>query len=274
MALTALQQRICRDLADQRKASGESYVAGGGALNELLAGQRRSRDVDLFHDTQAALAASWVKDRAVLAAAGLAVEVVRERPAFVEARIRDGREAALVQWTHDSAFRFFPLLEHPELGLTLHPFDLATNKLLALVGRQEVRDWVDTIHCHEVLQPLGYLAWAAAGKDPGFGPSLLLEEAARATRYTQEEIDALEFQGSPPSAAELSRRWHRALAEGREVVAALPVERAGTCVLDARGELERASPDALREELSAGRVRFHAGRIRGAFPGVRGEGRE
>jgi hypothetical protein len=28
-------------------------------------------------------------------------------------------------------------VRHDELGLTLHPFDLATNKLLALVGRGE-----------------------------------------------------------------------------------------------------------------------------------------
>jgi hypothetical protein len=34
MALTALQQRICRILAEARKRSGESYVAGGVALNE------------------------------------------------------------------------------------------------------------------------------------------------------------------------------------------------------------------------------------------------
>jgi hypothetical protein len=27
------------------------------------------------------------------------------------------------------------LVEHDGLGLTLHPFDLATNKVLALVGR-------------------------------------------------------------------------------------------------------------------------------------------
>lgn len=40
--------------------------------------------------------------------------------------------------TADSALRFFPLQEHAELGLTLHAFDLATNKVLALVGRLEV----------------------------------------------------------------------------------------------------------------------------------------
>jgi hypothetical protein len=64
-------------------------------------------------------------------------------------------------------FRFFPLVEHDDLGLTLHPFDLATNKVLALVGRPEARDWIDAIDCHERLQPLGYLAWAACGKEPG-----------------------------------------------------------------------------------------------------------
>lgn len=49
MALTPLQQRVCRVLADQRKAAGESYVAGGGALNELLRGLRKSRDIDFSH---------------------------------------------------------------------------------------------------------------------------------------------------------------------------------------------------------------------------------
>src|SRR5262245_44561303 len=32
-------------------------------------------------------------------------------------------------------YRFFPLLEHPDFGLTLHPFDLASNKVLGLAGR-------------------------------------------------------------------------------------------------------------------------------------------
>jgi hypothetical protein len=38
-------------------------------------------------------------------------------------------------------------VRHPDFGLTLHPFDLATNKVLALVGRTEVRDWVDMVEC-------------------------------------------------------------------------------------------------------------------------------
>ena len=63
-----------------------------------------------------------------------------------------------MQWVRDSAFRFFPLVTHEQLGLVLHPFDLATNKVLALVGRLEVRDWIDVIECSRRLQPLGFLA--------------------------------------------------------------------------------------------------------------------
>lgn len=269
MALTDLQRRICRLLADERKRSGESYVAGGVALNELLAGTRKSHDVDVFHDTEAAVAATWQHDRETLGAVGFDVTLVRERPAFIEAQVRDDTETALVQWVQDSAYRFFPLVEHDTLGLTLHPFDLATNKLLALVGRREVRDWIDVVRCHEVLQPLGYLAWAATGKDPGLGPLAIIEEAARSTRYTQGEVETLDFEGPAPNAAMLSLQWHRAIAEAREIVRALPSAQIGRCVVDRQGHLEKASPEALPGELKAERVAFHEGRVRGAFPEIR-----
>jgi hypothetical protein len=163
MALTPLQRDVSRLLAESRKASGESYVAGGAALNELLAAPRLSRDLDLFHDTEEALAATWEADRRRLESAGHAVRVLRERPTFVEAEVGRGGESVILQWAQDSAYRFFPLVESEVFGLTLHPFDLATNKVLALVGRVEARDWVDVIHCGERIQPLGYLAWAACG---------------------------------------------------------------------------------------------------------------
>ena len=51
MALTEFQRAVCRLIAANRIATGESYVAGGVALNELLATPRISRDIDLFHDT-------------------------------------------------------------------------------------------------------------------------------------------------------------------------------------------------------------------------------
>ena len=87
MALTTLQRDVCRLIAKNRVASGESYVAGGAALNELMRAPRISRDVDLFHDTEEALAATWEADRRLLEVGGYRLRVVRERPYFVEVEV-------------------------------------------------------------------------------------------------------------------------------------------------------------------------------------------
>lgn len=267
MALTAFQRNVCRLLAERRKVSGESYVAGGVALNELTGGDRISRDIDLFHDTLEALALSWADDRALLESKDFEVEVIRERPSFVEAVIRKDGEAVILQWTHDSAFRFFPLVEHPELGLALHAFDLATNKILALVGRLEVRDWIDAMQCDQSVQPLGMLVWAACGKDPGWSPSSILEQARRGSRYSRLEIETLDFEGRAPDAADLSVRWKEMLSTAEQIIDLLPAERVGTCVLD-RTDLFQGDEVALRKALGDGTVRFHEGSIGGAFPRI------
>ena len=269
MALTAFQRSVCRLLAERRIASGESYVAGGGALGEATSSRRVSRDIALFHDTADSVAASWDADRRLLDLHGHTVRALRERRTFVEAVVTLGDDAVLVQWAADSAYRFFPLVEHVDFGLTLAPFDLATNKVLALVGRVEARDWVDVIASHGSIQALGYLAWAACGKDPGFSPASILAHAARTARYTEDEIAALAFEGGAPSAGELSRTWHAMLDEARGLVAALPPSRAGTCVLGADGTLFRGGLGELAAAIAADEVRYRSGSVRGVLPSVR-----
>jgi hypothetical protein len=244
-------------------------VAGGMALNEINLSSRISRDIDLFHDSTEAVRVSWENDRRLLVANGCEVEVVREHVSFVEAVVRSGGESVVLQWAPDSAYRFFPLVEHPDFGLTLHPFDLATNKVLALVGRLEARDWVDMIHSDASIQPLGYLAWAACSKDPGFSPQTIVEQAARSGRYSAAEISALSFEGPTPDASQLSRDWRAMLEQARQIIEKLPADQAGRCVLDQHGELLRVSPTELHKSLQAGRVRFHPGSLRGSFPVLR-----
>ena len=269
MALTPFQRDVCRLLAAERRAHGESYVAGGVALSVALNYARLSRDVDLFHDTVEAVARSWDRDRLALAAAGYRVQSIRERPGYVEAAVSRGDGQLVIEWARDSAFRFFPLVEHEELGLTLHPFDLATNKVLALVGRLEVRDWVDVIACDERVQPLGYLAWAACGKDPGFTPRGILEQARRSARYSDDEVSALAFEGVAPAAAELSRRWHEALDAADAILARLPAAHVGEAVLTSDGRWCTADIAALDVALAEDRVMFHRGSIGGALPHVK-----
>ena len=268
MALTDFQRQVCRLLAGQRIASGESYVAGGTALSEALSSSRISRDIDLFHDTDVALESSWQRDRELLTAQGWPLRVIRDRPGLVEAEVSNGTHTVVIEWSRDSAFRFFPLVEHDDFGLVLHPFDLATNKVLALAGRLEPRDWIDVILSSERLQPLGYLAWAACGKDPGFGPSAILAHGARSSRYSREELAALAFAGAPPDPVDLSRRWHRELDDARQIVDALPADQVGTCVLDASGELYRGSPSDARQAVADRALTFHQGRIKGAYPTI------
>jgi hypothetical protein len=269
MALTDLQRDVCRLLASARRDRGDSYLAGGAALSVALKTARLSRDLDIFHDTTEAVAASWASDRATLEQAGYAVRTLRERAGYVEAVVSRRDSGILMEWARDSAFRFFPLVEHEDMGLALHPFDLATNKVLALVGRLEVRDWIDVIDCHERLQPLGYLAWAACGKDPGFTPAGILEHARRTSRYTNDEVAALSFEGPAPAASDLSRRWRAALEQAAPTIAALPAERVGQAVCTWKGELFVDGPSELHDALATNAIQFHAGRIGGAWPAVK-----
>jgi hypothetical protein len=191
---------------------------------------------------------------------------LREVPGFVEAEASQDEHRVRLQWARDSAFRFFPLVMEEEIGLTLHPFDLAANKVLALVGRLEARDWVDMISSHQRIQPLGLLAWAACGKDPGYSPAFILEHAARTTHYSQAELDELIFAGQPPDIQQLARTWRQALAEAREMISVLPPAELGRCVLNLNGELFTGTGKELTASLSAGQLRFHPGSIRGALP--------
>jgi hypothetical protein len=269
MAVTPLQRKVCRLIAERLKASGERYVAGGVALNLAAGGMRLSRDIDLFHDTTKALNESWKSDVEIFEKNGLGVSVLREAEGFKEAMIKGQGEELLIQWSRDSAFRFFPLVENEELGLTLYPFDLATNKVLALAGRLEPRDWIDVLECNDKIQPLGYLAWAACAKDPGFNPKSLLAEARRSGRYSQDELQELSFSGPTPDAAQLGVRWHEILREAEDVAAALSGQPVGVCILESSGRLCRRPAGQISGALARDELRFHEGSIRGSIPVIR-----
>ncbi len=93
---------------------------------------------------------------------------------------RRDRERTKIEWAHDSAWRFMPTVRHPLAGYVLHPVDLAVNKLLALAGRDEARDFLDVLDLDRRTLALGALCWAAAGKDPGsFRPEAAVANGAR-----------------------------------------------------------------------------------------------
>jgi hypothetical protein len=208
MPLTTFQAAIAELLAVNRSA--DSYLAGGAAMQIEPNSKRYSNDLDYFHDSEARVAQAVRDDTRLLEEAGYGVEVLMRQPGFTRAIVRKGEDATKLEWAHDSAWRFLPTVRDGRSGFQLSAIDLAINKLLALVGRDEPRDYLDIHQAMDVL-PLGALCWAAAGKDPGFTPAMLLDLLRRRGRYRPEDFDRLDLV-EPVDLPQLKRRWLAALA--------------------------------------------------------------
>jgi hypothetical protein len=229
MPLTAFQSSIARLLAGNRSPS--SHLAGAAALHLEKDSPRTSNDLDYFHDSEQRVAEAFAADRAALEQAGFGLETLLNQPGFIRAIVSRGAEATKVEWAHDSAWRFLPPIADPNVGYRLHPLDLAINKILALAGRDEPRDFLDAIYVHRAHLSLGSLCWAAVGKDPGYSPGLLVEMLARKGRYRPEDFAPLQLSVKPDLPA-LKQAWTGAIADARRLVQELPPGEAGCLYLD------------------------------------------
>ena len=181
---------------------------------------------------------------------------------FQRATIRRGDEFVRLEWVYDSAWRFYPVEPDSGLGYRLHFFDAATNKMLALSGRVEPRDFVDAIHLHQTYLSLGTLAWAAAGKDGGLNPHLILDLAERFARYRQEEIDGLHLT-TPLALPRLKSLWTQALEEGRALADRLPAEESGCAYLHPVSR-QPVVPDPQAHDFHL--LERHFGSVGGTWP--------
>lgn len=258
MPISKFHKEIFRTISANR--SPESYVAGGTLINR--AGFRYSDDIDLFHNNEDAVLISFDQDRDVLVANGYSVEPrLKPRPGFVRALVAspDG-EALLMDWAHESSFRFFPVQKDEEMGWRLHWFDAATNKLLAASSRSEPRDIVDAMQCHRNPVSLGGLIWAAVGKDPGYSPVMMLEEIVRNARINDRDLGVLNV-STPIDVAGLRERFRSACDDARALFDNLPAETLGSAFLDENGgpiEPDPDNPECL--------TRPHRGSSGGAWP--------
>jgi len=224
MPLTAFQRELLAVLAPARAP--DSYLAGGAALHFEPTSTRYSRDLDFFHDSETRVAEAFSTDRRNLKEAGYQLEVVLSQPGSIRAIVRRDGGASQVDWAHESAWRFMPVVQDEGGGFLLHEVDLAVNKILALAGRNEVRDFVDALFIDDRILPIGALVWAAVGKDPGFTPDSLLEQLRRRGRYRPEEVDRLDLV-EPFDLVEAKQRWLRALNRADGFVRSRPADETG-----------------------------------------------
>jgi len=261
MPLTALQARILKLLAAHR--SPESYLAGATVLQRADDSPRSSQDLDFFHDLAESVAQSAQADATTLGQAGIDVEWLLRTPTFYRAVVSVDNEKLKLEWAQDSAFRFFPVQPDQFCGYRLHDADAAVNKMLALAGREEVRDFVDILYIHDSQLSVGALAWAACGKDPGYSPAFLLDHAGRHVSYTQEQVDQLDLR-EPLDVRDLKQQWLSAVEQAHGLVEALPEEDLGCLYL--REEATPVTPDPTSD--SFGKLSRHFGCVRGAWPSI------
>jgi hypothetical protein len=162
----------------------------------------------------------------MLATNDFAVSIEINQRGFIRAVVSKGGSATKVEWAHDSAWRFMPPIKNPEVGVQLHPIDLAVNKILALAGRDEPRDFLDIIYIHKNILPLGALVWAGVGKDPGFTPESLLELIRRRGKYRPEDFKRLHL-AQPVDLGSLKTIWLEAIAQCEAFISSRPAAEAG-----------------------------------------------
>jgi hypothetical protein len=154
-----------------------------------------------------------------------------------------------------------PVVSHPEVGFQLHPIDIAVNKLLALAGRDEPRDFIDVLYINRKILPLGPLCWAAVGKDPGFSPLSLLELLKRRGRYRTEDFSAL-MVVVPVDLAEMKVEWLRILDEADAFIRNAPPDQIG-CLYYSRAAGTFVDP---QRDAVAGDFELHYGTPGGVLP--------
>jgi hypothetical protein len=263
MPLTPFQSEVLAVLAGNRSEA--SHVAGGMVLNAGEGTVRYSGDFDFFHDLVADLVRHSERDVADLEAAGFEVRKAEkygtwDQPSSFRKAIvtRVGGRVEL-DWAHDSAFRFFPIVPDPLLGWRLHLFDMALNKALALSARMETRDYVDILELGRIY-PLEAIVWAACGKDPGFSPLSLLKMMRRFARIDPVELHKIQARDLDPLAMKqewiaMSDRAEENIEHLANTQISMPI---GVAFVDANGEPRWIGDDPT--------LRIHEGSIRGCWP--------
>jgi len=261
MPLTAFQRGVARLLAKHRNP--ESHVAGGAVLNRGQDSTRFSEDLDIFHDVAASVAASAEADAQALREEGYQIDWALRGEGIFKAEVTRGEDRLRLDWTTDSAFRFFPVQPDEDFGYCLHPADLATNKVLALAGRTEIRDFLDILALDQSYLSLGAIMWAACGKDQGFTPTLLLDQTSRHSRFQESDLKG-ENLARPVDLKELKKQWLAARDRAERLFDRLPDEELGCLYLNPESKPVTPDPD----DPHFADLKRHFGSVRGAWPRI------
>jgi hypothetical protein len=168
--LSPLQQRILDAVA--RGLEGV-FLSGGTALGAVYLGHRQSVDLDLFTREPASFEGIVRGFQRLMTGEGLSLTPGHAGPGFRRFVVSDGAAEVPVDLVVDGA----PAIGQPLVlanGLAIDSLeDIAANKLCAILGRAEVRDYVDLFFLARRGVDLVALVAAAQRKDGAADPATL-----------------------------------------------------------------------------------------------------
>lgn len=218
--------------------------------------------MDYFHDSEKAVAEAFRKDETLLKKNHYEVQIDIVQPGYVRVQVQKEAHVTKIEWAHDSQWRFFPVVEHPDSGYQLHDVDLAINKVLALAGRNEARDFLDVAYIHENILSLGAMCWAATGKDPGFTPQSLLELLKRRRHFHDEDFQRLNL-AKKIDLHDLKKNWLLMIEQAGNFIQSRSLSEQG-CLYLRKKDLKCYTPDS-KDKIDQDYV-VHYGKPGGVIP--------
>lgn len=142
--LTPFQQRFLTALGKNTLAN-HFYLTGGTALSAFYLAHRFSADLDFFTDNPQNITSVPIELQQIASQLDAKVEFVRTYDTLIQCFLENEKgERVELDFAHDSPFRFQPTIEATNYRIQLDNLvDIATNKLSALFGRAEPKDFVD-----------------------------------------------------------------------------------------------------------------------------------
>lgn len=166
--LTPFQQRILKAIGHSDLAPA-FHLTGGTALAVYYLQHRYSEDLDFFAEARESMTGVTTIAAEIARELEAQIEFTRTFPTFIETFLTSpAGERVKIDFAFDTPFRLLPTTEDPAYGIRVeNATDIACNKLAALFGRSEPKDFVDVYFVCEELMPFTELYRLASQKHVG-----------------------------------------------------------------------------------------------------------
>ncbi len=165
--LTPFQKNLLKYVADSPLGN-RFFLTGGTALAACYLQHRLSEDLDLFTEVPGAVSHVAPVIQALPKTLASEVKIARQFATFLEVFITSAQgETIKVDFAEDSPYRLQPIVDSPWGIRVDNSLDIACNKLSALFGRAEAKDFIDLYFIVEKLYPFEKLLEEAKKKHVG-----------------------------------------------------------------------------------------------------------